>query len=83
MPAETIETTETTETLEARVARLESKIREVEERLSLSSPSEAANKGGWRSFVGIHANNPRFEEAVRSGRAWRNADSPADNEDNA
>jgi hypothetical protein len=66
-----------TETLEERVEKLESKVREVQEQLA-QQPS--AQKRGWRWFVGIDANNPHFEEAVRLGQEWRNADRPADEE---
>jgi hypothetical protein len=66
-----------TGTLEERVEKLESKVREVQEQLA-QQPS--AKKRGWRWFVGIDANNPHFEEAVRLGQEWRNADRPADEE---
>jgi hypothetical protein len=66
------------ETLEERVEKLESKIQEVENRLAA-----APNKRGWRWFVGIDANNPHFENAVRLGQEWRYADRPKDEEDSA
>jgi len=66
-----------TGTLEERVQKLESIVREVQEQLA-QQPS--AKKRGWRWFVGIDANNPHFEEAVRLGQEWRNADRPADEE---
>lgn len=67
------------ETLEERVEKLESKVREVEEQLV---DQVSSKKRGWRWFVGINANDPHFEEAVRLGQEWRNADRPANNEDN-
>jgi hypothetical protein len=66
-----------TGTLEERVQKLESTVQEVQEQLA-RQPSE--KKRGWRWFVGIDANNPHFEEAVRLGQEWRNADRPADEE---
>jgi hypothetical protein len=62
------------ETLEQRVERLESKIHEVEERLAEQLDKAAPKKRGWRWFVGINANDPDFEEAVRLGQEWRYAD---------
>ena len=64
-----------TGTLEERVQKLESILHEVQEQLA-QQPS--AKKRGWRWFVGIDANNPHVEEAVRLGQEWRNADRPAD-----
>ena len=69
-----------TETLEARVEKLESKIQEVEARISDQLGNVVPKKRGWRWFVGIDANNPHFEEAVRLGQEWRNADRPTDND---
>ena len=66
-----------TGTLEERVQKLESKVQEVQEQLA-QQPS--AKKRGWRWIVGIDANNPHFEEAVRLGKEWRNADRPKEDE---
>ena len=63
------------ETLESRVSELENRVKEME--AQLAAP---AVKRGWRAIVGIHAGNPRFDEAERLGREWRNADSPKDDE---
>ena len=67
------------ETLERRVERLENKLQEVESRLTEQTPPK---KRGWRWFVGINADDPDFEEVVRIGQEWRNADRPIDVEDN-
>jgi hypothetical protein len=64
-----------TATLEERVRKLESALQDVQQQLS---QQPAANKRGWRWFVGIDANNPHFDEAVRLGKQWRDADRPAD-----
>ena len=64
-------------TLEERVQELENTVHEVQEKLA-QQPS--LKRRGWRWFVGIDADNPHFEEAVRLGREWRNADRPADEE---
>ena len=66
-----------TGTLEERVQELENTVHEVQEKLARQlSPK----KRGWRWFVGIDADNSHFDEAVRLGREWRKADSPADEE---
>ena len=69
------------QTLEERVAELEGRIIEVEERLREKETQPKTEKKGWRWFVGIDANNPHFENAVRFGQEWRNADRPEDEED--
>lgn len=64
-------------TLEERIEMLESTMQEMQKQLA-QQPS--AKKRGWQWFVGIDANNPHFEEAVRLGQEWRNADRPTDEE---
>lgn len=66
-----------TGTLEQRVEELENKLQQVQDQLAIKP---IANTRGWRWFVGIDANNPHFEEAVRLGREWRNADRPTEEE---
>ena len=66
------------ETLEERVDKLEHKLQEVESRLVDQAVPTPPHKRGWRWFVGINANDPDFEEAVRLGEQWRYADSPKD-----
>jgi|GEM_PF-4311513 hypothetical protein len=51
------------ETLAERVAELENRIKEMEERLAVQN-SKPMEQRGWRAIVGVHANNPRFEEAL-------------------
>ena len=67
-----------TETLEERVQELEGVVRGMQEQLA---QQPAIKKRGWRWLVGIDANNPHFEEAVRLGQEWRYADRP-ENEEN-
>ena len=66
-----------TETLEERVQKLENTLQKVQEQLA---QQPAARKRGWRWFVGIDANNPHFEEAIRFGQQWRYSDRPTDQE---
>ena len=68
-----------TETLESRVSELESQMKTLMIRLAAGQKT-APEKRGWRIAVGIDANNPYFEEAVRLGREWRFADSPKEDE---
>jgi hypothetical protein len=69
------------QTLEERVTKLESKIQEVEERLAEQAGNAIPKKRGWQWFVGIYAASPDFDEVVRIGQEWRNADRPRDDED--
>jgi hypothetical protein len=69
-----------TGTLEQRVETLESRLDAVQEQLAHQNKSAQPKKRGWRWFVGIDADNPHFEEAVRLGQEWRNADCPTDEE---
>ncbi len=65
------------QTLEERVAELENKVVAIEQ----SQPKEKTNSlKGWRSILGISANDPHFDEVVRLGREWRNADRPNDDD---
>lgn len=64
-----------TRTLEERVQELENIVQAVQDKLA-QQPSD--KKRGWRWFVGIDADNPHFDDAVRLGKEWRNADRPND-----
>lgn len=72
-----------TETLAARLDQLESRVQEVEAQITMHEKQAASQKRGWRWFIGIDANNPDFEEAVRLGQEWRNADRPQNEEQSA
>ncbi len=69
------------ETLEERVERLEHKLQEVESRLAEQAKPAMPQKRDWRWFVGIYADSPDFDEVVRIGQEWRNADRPSGDED--
>lgn len=69
------------ETLEKRVEKLESKIDEVEKQLAKQAGNTLPNKRGWRWFVGIYADSPDFDDVVRIGQEWRNADRPSDDDE--
>ena len=56
-------------TLNERVTELESELASLKQRL----PLEPA---GWRSIVGVFADDPAFEEAMRLGREYRESQRP-------
>lgn len=56
-------------TLNERVTELESELASLKQRL----PREPA---GWRSIVGVFADDPAFEEAMRLGREYRESQRP-------
>jgi hypothetical protein len=53
--------------LEDRVAALEAELARVKTKLEASSPAESP----WKKIVGIFANDPAFQEAMRLGREYR------------
>jgi hypothetical protein len=55
--------------LEQRVARLESELTQIK---SQQNPSEV-EKPWWKKIIGMYADDPYFEAAVASGRAYRQA----------
>ncbi len=59
-------------TLEERVSNLENEIKELKQ----SGPGkEQEALRGWKRIVGIFADTPEFDEAVRYGREWRKSQS--------
>ncbi len=63
-----------TPTLEERVAALETRLEQIEHRQEPDKSDETIP--WWKRIVGIYQDNPDFEEAVRLGREWREAQSP-------
>ncbi|HZP84805.1 MAG TPA: hypothetical protein VFB21_24430, partial [Chthonomonadaceae bacterium] len=61
-------------TLEERLTTLETRLdalqRLIEERLPQQPTKE---KRGWQAIVGTFADDPLYEEAMRLGREWREA----------
>jgi hypothetical protein len=70
------------ETLETRVEKLETKMSEFEHQLLTNTPSAPTAKVGWRSFVGVFADSPDFDEVVQIGKEWRSLDRVASSEIN-
>ncbi len=58
--------------LEERVARLEAEVSQMK-----NTSAETADDGPWwKKVVGIFADDPTFEEAMRLGREYREAQRP-------
>lgn len=58
--------------LEERVARLEAEVAQMKK-----MPLETTDNGPWwKKVVGIFADDPTFEEAMRLGREYREAQRP-------
>lgn len=68
-----------TDTLGERVQKLESTVEEVQHLLAQQPFSTKQNRS-WLWFVGIYADSPDFDEVVRIGKEWRNANRLADEE---
>ena len=67
------------QTLEA----LEERVAAVETRLEQLGKVKEADKSDeeipwWKRIVGIHADCPEFEEAVKLGKEWRESKDPQD-----
>ncbi len=58
-------------TLEDRVATVEQELERL--KLRLDTETVAPAPVGWEQVYGIFADDPLFEEAVRLGREWRDA----------
>lgn len=56
------------QTLEERVARIEEELKALRKQKSEVT--------GWRRLVGTFDNDPEFDEIVRLGKAWRDAQIP-------
>lgn len=65
-------------TLEERVAALETRLKQIEHRQEPNVSPDAPR--GWQRIVGVFQDNPEFEEAVRHGRKWREAQDDASSE---
>ena len=56
---------------------LEERLAAVEKDLArLNKLTEQANKPWWEEIVGTFTNDPIYEEAMRLGREWREAQRP-------
>lgn len=64
----------TTETLEDRLAVVENELLQVKRRLAAEGTQPAV--AGWEKMFGIFAESEGFDEAVRLGREYREAQRP-------
>lgn len=68
------------QTLEDRIALIEAELETLKRKLE---NKEVTKPRGWRSVVGVFADDPEFEEAMRLGREYRESLRPKDDEDNS
>lgn len=61
----------TTKTLEDRLAVVESELTQIKQQLAAERPQPATS--GWERIFGSFADSEGFEEAVRLGREYREA----------
>ncbi len=61
----------TLETLEQRMTAMEQEIAQLKQQIHSDKPQEM--EPAWRQIVGVFKDCPEFEEAVRLGREWREA----------
>ncbi len=78
---------QTLEALEERVAAVETRLEQLEkaEKAEKLDKAKEADKSDedipwWKKIVGIYADCPEFEEAVKFGRVWRESEDPQDND---
>ena len=67
-------------TLEERVACVEAELERLKTRLA---SADHAKPAGWERILGTFADSEGFEEAVRLGREYREAQRPPDDRDAA
>ena len=60
-------------TLEERVSKLEDEIKQLKQ-AEQDKGQEVPR--GWKRIVGIFADTPEFDEAIRYGREWRESQRP-------
>jgi hypothetical protein len=59
--------------METRIARLEQELNTVKAKIADIEKKEKPNRAWWKDHVGIFADDPAHEEAMRLGREWRKA----------
>lgn len=66
------------QTLEDRITIIEAELETLKRKIE---DKEVTKPRGWRSVVGVFADDPEFEEAMRLGREYRESLRPKDDED--
>ena len=71
------------QTIEERLTAVETKLQEMkrEREQKKEQDSKAGKPRGWKSIVGVFANDPEFEEAMRIGREYRESLRPKNDEE--
>lgn len=64
--------------LEERVAALEAEIRQLKQQKEAAP--DANSRPWWEKIVGVHQDDPAFDEAERLGREYRESMRPNDDE---
>ena len=70
-------------TIEERLTAVEAELQQLKREKEQNQPQDEQAKGprGWRSIVGVFADDPEFEEAMRLGREYRESLRPKDDEE--
>ena len=76
------------QTMEERLTAVETKLEQLErekeqkkeqnKKQDQGQDKEAEEPRGWQRIVGIFADDPEFEEAVKAGKEWRDSFRPPD-----
>ena len=68
------------QTIEERLTAVETELQQLkrERELNKRQDKEVEEPRGWKSIVGIFADDPEFEEAVKAGKEWRDSFRPPD-----
>ncbi len=65
------------QTIEERLTAVEAELQKLK-REKEQDEAQAEEPRGWKRIVGIFADNPEFEEAVKAGKEWRDSFRPSD-----
>ena len=66
-------------TIEERLTAVEAELQQIKREKEQSK--EVEEPRGWKRIVGVFANDPDFEEAMRLGREYRESLRPEDNKE--
>ena len=62
-------------TVEERLTALEAEVKQLKQAKEADQMDKSDDTTPWwKQIIGIHANSPGFEEAVRLGREWRESE---------
>lgn len=66
-------------TVEERLSALEAEVEQLKQQREADQLDKSdETTPWWKRIVGIHANSPGFEEAVRLGKEWRESEDVPD-----